>query len=163
MTTHVLARVRSGEEERVTPLELFFDLVFVFAITQVTALVADDPTWAGLARGVLVLGVLWWAWAAYAWLTNTLNPDEGVVRIAMFAAMAAMLIVSLAVPEAFDDVPVFEPKTRTYTPEDVPAQAEARARTAVPPSRPEDREVLAETMAAMAQLLAAAAEHLRRP
>ena len=104
-----LARWRSspaGEEsaeERVTPLELFFDLIFVFAITQVTGFVVDDPTWARLARGLLVLGVLWWSWAAYAWLTNTINPEEGVVRIAMFGAMAAMLIASLAVPDVFGD------------------------------------------------------------
>ena len=89
-------------EQRVTPLELFFDLVFVFAITQVTSMLAADPTWSGLLRGMLVLGALWWAWGAYAWLTNTLDSQEGMVRIAMFAAMAAMLIVALAVPEAFD-------------------------------------------------------------
>jgi low temperature requirement protein LtrA len=90
-------------EERVTPLELFFDLVFVFAITQVTGFLADDPTWGGLLRGMLVLAALWWAWTAYAWLTNTVNPDEGAVRLAMLGAMAAMLIVALAVPQAFGD------------------------------------------------------------
>src|SRR5919204_6434753 len=89
-------------EERVTPLELFFDLVFVFAVTQVTGFLSADPTWGGLVRGLLVLGALWWSWAAYAWLTNTLDPEEGPVRLAMLAAMAAMLIVSLAVPKAFD-------------------------------------------------------------
>ncbi|NUT56130.1 MAG: low temperature requirement protein A [Thermoleophilia bacterium] len=99
----VQARNQAGAEERVTPLELFFDLIFVFAITQVTSLVSDDPTWAGLAKGLVVLGVLWWAWAAYAWLTNTINPEEGAVRIAMFAAMGAMLIASLAVPDVFGD------------------------------------------------------------
>jgi low temperature requirement protein LtrA len=99
----VQARGRESAEERVTPLELFFDLIFVFAITQVTGLIAADPTWAGLARGLVVLGVLWWAWAAYAWLTNTINPEEGAVRIAMFAAMGAMLIASLAVPDVFGD------------------------------------------------------------
>jgi low temperature requirement protein LtrA len=92
-------QVESGQ--RVTPLELFFDLVFVFALTQVTGYLADDPTWGGLLRGIMLLGALWWAWAAYAWLTNTLNPEEGAVRLAMFAAMAAMLVVSLAVPNAF--------------------------------------------------------------
>jgi len=96
-------RQESAAEERVTPLELFFDLIFVFALTQVTGLVVEDPTWAGLAKGILVLGVLWWAWAAYAWLTNTINPEEGPVRVAMFAAMGAMLIASLAVPGAFGD------------------------------------------------------------
>jgi low temperature requirement protein LtrA len=99
----VQARSHVGAQERVTPLELFFDLVFVFAITQVTGLVSDDPTWGGLAKGLVVLGVLWWAWAAYAWLTNTIDPDEGIVRLAMLGAMAAMLIASLAVPDVFDD------------------------------------------------------------
>jgi low temperature requirement protein LtrA len=99
----VQARSHVGLQERVTPLELFFDLVFVFAITQVTGLVSADPTWSGLTKGLLVLGVLWWAWAAYAWLTNTIDPDEGVVRIAMLGAMAAMLITSLAVPDVFGD------------------------------------------------------------
>ena len=93
----------AAHEERVTPLELFFDLVFVFAITQVTSLLSDDPTWGGVLRGMLILGALWWAWAAYAWLTNTLNPEEGLVRLAMFVVMAAMLIAALAVPEAFDE------------------------------------------------------------
>jgi low temperature requirement protein LtrA len=87
--------------QRVTPLELFFDLVVVFAITQVTGLLSDDPTWGGLLRGLLLLGALWWAWAAYAWLTNTLNPEEGAVRLAVFCAIGAMLIVSLAAPNAF--------------------------------------------------------------
>jgi low temperature requirement protein LtrA len=90
-------------EERVVPLELFFDLVFVFAVTQVTGLLSDDPTWDGLLRGLLVLGALWWAWAAYAWLTNTLDPEEGAVRLAMLGAMGAMLLVALAVPDAFGD------------------------------------------------------------
>ena len=88
-------------EQRVTPLELFFDLVFVFAITQVTGYLADHSTWIGLLQGLLILMALWWAWASYAWLTNWLNPEEGAVRIAMFGSMAAMLIVSLAVPNAF--------------------------------------------------------------
>jgi low temperature requirement protein LtrA len=87
--------------QRVTPLELFFDLVVVFAITQVTGFLSADPTWGGLLRGIMLLGALWWAWAAYAWLTNTLNPEEGAVRLVVFAAIGAMLIVSLAVPKAF--------------------------------------------------------------
>jgi low temperature requirement protein LtrA len=63
-------------EQRVTPLELFLDLVIVYAITQVTLLVSDDPTWPGIVRGLLVLAALWWAWIGYAWLTNTLEPEE---------------------------------------------------------------------------------------
>ena len=89
-------------EQRVTPLELFFDLVFVFALTQVTSFLADNSSWDGLLRGLFLLGVLWWAWAAYAWLTNTLNPEEGPVRLAVFASMGAMLIAALATPGAFD-------------------------------------------------------------
>jgi low temperature requirement protein LtrA len=92
------------EGERVTPLELFFDLVFVLALTQCTALMSDRPTWGGLVEGVLVLGVLWWSWVGYAWLTSVVDPEEGAVRIAIFAAMAAFLIVAIAVPEAFDDL-----------------------------------------------------------
>jgi low temperature requirement protein LtrA len=87
--------------QRVTPLELFFDLVFVFAITQVTGFLADNSTGLGLLRGLMLLGALWWAWAAYAWLTNTLNPEEGSVRLAVFGSIGAMLIVSLATPNAF--------------------------------------------------------------
>ena len=91
------------EESRVTPLELFFDLVFVLALTQCTALMADEPTWEGLAKGLLVLGVLWWSWVGYAWLTSVVDPEEGAVRLVMFAAMAALLVVALCVPEAFGD------------------------------------------------------------
>jgi low temperature requirement protein LtrA len=91
------------EEERVTPLELFFDLVFVLAITQCTQLMADDPTWEGIARGVLVLALMWWAWVGYAWLTSVVEPEEGGVRLVIFAAMAGLLVVSLCVPGAFGD------------------------------------------------------------
>ncbi len=90
-------------EQRVTPLELFFDLVFVFALTQVTSMLADDTTAGGLARGMLVLAAVWWAWAAYSWLTNALDTEEDRTRLAMFVAMAAMLLVSLAVPGAFGE------------------------------------------------------------
>jgi low temperature requirement protein LtrA len=90
-------------EQKVTSLELFFDLVFVFAITQVSAMMAADLTWAGLGRGLLVLSALWWAWAAFSWLTNTINPEEGPTRLAMLAATAAALVTSLAVPGAFSD------------------------------------------------------------
>jgi low temperature requirement protein LtrA len=87
----------------VTPLELFFDLVFVLSFTQVTATIAADPTWAGLGEGLMILAAVWWAWTAYGWLTNAIDPDENVNRLAMFSAMAAMLIVSLSIPAAFGD------------------------------------------------------------
>src|ERR687896_2445136 len=89
------------DEHQVTPLELFFDLAFVFAMTQVTSLLADDPTWGGVLRGMLVLVALWWAWTGYAWLTSTMDVDEGGVRLAMLGSMGAMLVVALAVPGAF--------------------------------------------------------------
>ena len=91
------------QQETVKPLELFFDLVFVLGFTQCTALMADDPTWEGIARGLLVLAVLWWSWAAYAWLTSVLDPEEGAVRLVMLGATAALLVVGLAIPEAFGD------------------------------------------------------------
>ena len=91
------------ERESVTPLELFFDLVFVLALTQCTALMADTPTWEGLAKGLLVLGVLWWCWVGYAWLTSVVDPEEGVVRLVIFAAMACLLVAALCVPDVFGD------------------------------------------------------------
>jgi low temperature requirement protein LtrA len=89
------------EGERVTSLELFFDLVFVIALTQCTALVDRTPTWEGVIKGVLVLGLLWWSWVGYSWLTSVVDPEEGSVRLAMFAAMAALLVADLCVPRAF--------------------------------------------------------------
>ena len=91
------------QTERVTPLELFFDLVFVLALTQCTALMAAEPTWTGVGKGLLVLGVLWWSWVGYAWLTSLVDPEEGGVRLVMFAAMAALLVAALCVPDAFGD------------------------------------------------------------
>jgi low temperature requirement protein LtrA len=89
------------EDERVTPLELFFDLVFVLALTQCTTLIAHTPTWGGMLKGLLVLGMLWWSWGGYAWLTSVLDPEEGAVRLAIFAAMAAFLVAAICVPHAF--------------------------------------------------------------
>jgi low temperature requirement protein LtrA len=94
-----------SEEARVTPIELFFDLVFVFAITQVSALISGDLTGHGVLRGLLVLALLWWCWVGYAWLGNVVRADEGVGRAAMFGAMAAMFVLALSVPEAFEDLP----------------------------------------------------------
>jgi low temperature requirement protein LtrA len=98
-SSHLGATRREGE--RVTPLELFFDLVFVLAITQCTALMSHHQSWSGMAQGLLVLGILWWGWVGYAWLTSVIDPEEGAVRLVMFGAMAALLIVSLCVPDAF--------------------------------------------------------------
>jgi len=97
--------VAVSEEARVTPIELFFDLVFVFSLTQVTALMGHDLTIHGVVRGMLVLALLWWCWVGYAWLGNVMRADEGFGRVVMFGAMAAMFILALTVPEAFHDIP----------------------------------------------------------
>jgi low temperature requirement protein LtrA len=88
-------------EQRVTPLELFFDLVFVFAFTQVTTVLSHDPHWSGLGHALLLLVALWWAWAWYAWLTNAVDPNEALVWGTVIVASGAMFIGALAVPEAF--------------------------------------------------------------
>jgi low temperature requirement protein LtrA len=98
-TPRLTAVLRDGE--RVTSLELFFDLVFVLALTQCTALMAGTPTLGGVFKGLLVLGVLWWSWVGYAWLTSVVDPEEGSVRLVIFAAMAALLVAALCVPGAF--------------------------------------------------------------
>jgi low temperature requirement protein LtrA len=93
-----------AEEARVTPIELFFDLVFVFSLTQVTALMArDNLTPHGILRGLLVLALLWWSWVGYAWLANVVQAEEGLGRVAVFGSMAAMFVVAVTVPEAFVD------------------------------------------------------------
>ena len=89
------------QEKRVTALELFFDLVFVFTITQVTGFVSASPDWTRLAEGLAIMAVLWFAWSGYAWLGNTADADEGHMRLLLIGAMGAMLIASLAVPHAF--------------------------------------------------------------
>lgn len=93
------------EGARVTPLELFFDLVFVYAFTQVTAIMADDLTPRGLGHGLLMLALLWWCWCCFAWVGTTLRADEGIVRPAMFAVMIGMFVAAITIPEAFTDLP----------------------------------------------------------
>jgi len=95
----VSAVMREGAQ--VTPLELFFDLVFVLALTQCTALMADQGTWESVGQAMLILAVLWWSWGGYAWLTSVINPEEGLVRLVMFVAMGAFLVCALCVPAAF--------------------------------------------------------------
>ncbi|NUR97669.1 MAG: low temperature requirement protein A [Kribbellaceae bacterium] len=97
--------VGTSAEQSVTTLELFFDLVFVFALTQITALMAHDLSWHGVVRGLFLLGLLWWSWAAYSWVCNIAKADEGAVRTVLLGAMAAMFVIALAIPEAFDDRP----------------------------------------------------------
>jgi low temperature requirement protein LtrA len=99
-------RIRADSEHAtVNTLELFFDLVFVFALTQVTAFMADNLTWQGLLRGVLIIGLLWWAWTGYAWLANVASADEPEIKLGLLLAMSAMFVLALTIPEAFDDAP----------------------------------------------------------
>jgi low temperature requirement protein LtrA len=101
---HPLIREEQNEA-RVSPLELFFDLVFVFALTQVTAFMADELSWQGILRGVLVIMLLWWAWTGYAWLANVASAEERPIKLAILTGMAAMFVLALCIPEAFDDLP----------------------------------------------------------
>lgn len=106
MVTPRRTRVETvGEGAAVTTLELFFDLVFVFALTRVTDWMADDPTAETVLRGMLILVVMWWAWVGYSWLGNVAKADEGVIRVGMLVAMAGVFIASITIPEAFDDLP----------------------------------------------------------
>jgi len=98
--------------ERVSTLELFFDLVFVFTITQLTAVLAHHPSWEGLAQVVLMLGVIWWMYGGYAWLTNTVRADIGIVRLLLLGGMAGFMVLALVIPTAFSgDGPCSGPPT----------------------------------------------------
>ena len=100
------SRIRPDRQQAaVNPLELFFDLVFVFALTQVTAFMADQLSWHGLLRGVLIIALLWWAWTGYAWLANVASADEPEIKLALLLAMSAMFVLALTIPEAFHDGP----------------------------------------------------------
>ena len=90
-------------ERKTSYLELFFDLVFVFAFTQVTSLILENPSAAGFARAALVLAMVWWAWSAYTWMTNAIDVDNTVTRLIVFAAMVAGFFMALAVPHAYQD------------------------------------------------------------
>jgi low temperature requirement protein LtrA len=98
-----VSAVQAEAEHPVAPLELFFDLVFVFAFTQVTTLLSEHPTWTGVGHALLILTALWWAWAAYTWLTNVIDAEVGLVTCAILVAMGAMFVAALAVPAAFGD------------------------------------------------------------
>ncbi len=94
-----------SEGATVTTLELFFDLVFVFALTRVTDWMAEDSSAEAVLRGVLILVVMWWSWVAYSWLGNVAKAVEGLIRLGMFVAMAAVFVGAITIPEAFNDLP----------------------------------------------------------
>jgi low temperature requirement protein LtrA len=99
MKSNKLASTPKG----VTPIELFFDLVFVFAFIQVTGLVLERSNAVGLLQGLIVLALLWWAWAGYAWLTNAVDTSSNSARTVLLASVAAMFVVAVTVPTAFGD------------------------------------------------------------
>lgn len=91
------------ERQRATTLELFYDLVFVFAITQVSHLLLEHMDWTGVGQSALVLLVVWWAWNYTTWVTNELDPESPVVRLVLIAVMLGSLMMAVAIPEAFGD------------------------------------------------------------
>jgi low temperature requirement protein LtrA len=90
-------------EQRTTTLELFYDLVFVFAVTQVSHLLLDHLTWEGAGQAALVLLVVWWAWNYTTWVTNELDPESTIVRLLLIALMLGSLLMAIAIPQAFGD------------------------------------------------------------
>ncbi|MGH3367255.1 MAG: low temperature requirement protein A, partial [Nocardioidaceae bacterium] len=95
----------TSEDHTATTFELFFDLVYVFAVTQVTGYMAHQHSAHGVLQGLLLLALLWWTWSAYTWLGNQARADEGVVRVALTVAMSAIFVVALTIPEAWHDAP----------------------------------------------------------
>jgi len=96
-------RARGAHEQKVTTLELFYDLVFVFAITQVSHFLLGHLTWEGVGQAALVLLVVWWSWNYTTWVTNELDPDSITVRLLLIALMLASFLMAVAIPEAFGD------------------------------------------------------------
>jgi low temperature requirement protein LtrA len=94
-------RRTAGGDQRATSLELFYDLVFVFAVTQVSHHLLDDLTWRGAGQSALLLLVVWWSWNYTTWVTNELDPESPVVRLLMIALMLASLLMAAALPDAF--------------------------------------------------------------
>src|SRR5919201_1376446 len=89
------------EETRVSTLELFFDLVFVFTVTQLTTVVVEHPDAGGVAQVAVMLLMIWWMYAGYAWLTNSIDLARPSFRLFLLGAMAAYLVLALALPQAF--------------------------------------------------------------
>jgi low temperature requirement protein LtrA len=98
-----LLRTRDGGHARVGFVELFFDLIFVFAITQISHALLAHLSWIGALQGFMLLGAVWWAWIDTSWITNWLDPDRAPVRALLFLLMGAGLVMSTSLPEAFDD------------------------------------------------------------
>ena len=101
----IVGRLRTTDaSSRVTTFELFFDLVYVFAFTQVSALMAETHSAFGVLQALILLGLLWWTWVAYGWLANQAPADQSVMRVGMGLAMIAVFVIALTIPEAYDDL-----------------------------------------------------------
>src|SRR5579871_113701 len=87
-------------EPRTTPVELLWDLVFAFAVTQVTTLLASSLTWAGFGRAMLVLALVWWAWSAFVWAANA-QIGSAALRLALLPASGFIFVAGMALPHAF--------------------------------------------------------------
>ena len=101
MTSQSEPRQGTDLPQRVSTLELFFDLVFVFTITQLTSILAREVSFAAAGQVLLIFGVLWWMYGAYAWLTNTRTPVQAPERLLLLLGMAGFLIIGLSIPGAF--------------------------------------------------------------
>src|SRR5215813_4207463 len=90
-------------ERGVSPAELLWDLVFVFAVTQVGTLLSRDLSWAGFGRSILVLALIWWAWSAFVWVANAEDADSPALRLTLLVALVLIFISGLAIPHAFGE------------------------------------------------------------
>jgi low temperature requirement protein LtrA len=91
-----------AQSQRVSTFELLFDLVFVFAFTQITEFMAHSHSARGVLQALIMLGMLWWLWSSYGWLTNQTSVDDGVLRVGMLIAMCGVFVFALAIPSAFE-------------------------------------------------------------
>ena len=89
-------------ERRTSPVELLWDLVFAFAVTQVVTLLARDPTWGGFGRSMLALALVWWAWSAFVWVANAFDDEARELRLVLLVAMGFIFVAGLALPHAFE-------------------------------------------------------------
>jgi low temperature requirement protein LtrA len=97
-----LLRNHGGGPARVSYLELFFDLVYVFALTQISHLILEEMTWQGLLEAAVVFAAIWWAWMYTTWASNWLDPERVPVRVMLLLVMLASLLMAVALPHAFD-------------------------------------------------------------
>ncbi len=98
-----LLRRRNGRRAEVTSVELFFDLVFVIAVTQISHALLEHMSWRGALEAALLLAAIWWAWIDTAWITNWLDPARLPVRLMLFVLMAIGLVITSSLPEAFGE------------------------------------------------------------